>query len=97
MTTLSFPYLHFDIPFDARAAFEAEARGYWGHCTVELADGSMHPVAFYDAIRLGQDLDEECRQGRPFLAEKGLIVLQEVTKENMERAVTALAKEGFFK
>lgn len=88
--------LHFTHPFDELIAQETETRGYWGLSYVELADGSQHPVAFYDSYRLSQDLEEEARQGRPFIAEKNLIVLQSVTLELMKRAVEQLAKEGFF-
>ena len=88
--------LVFEFEFDEKTAFEAEARGYWGHSKVRLEDGSLCPVVFYDPVRLAQDLEEESLQGRPFLAEKGLIVVKDVTLANMRRAVEELNKEGFF-
>ena len=91
-----FPRLLFDFPFDEQTAFEAEARGYWGHSRVELNDGTVHPVVFYDPIRLSQDLQEEMARARPFIAEKGMIIVNAVTLENMEKAVEAMAQEGFF-
>lgn len=97
MAEIKFPRLHFDYPFDERTAFEAEARGYWSHSRVELEDGSFHPVVFYHPIRLQQDLEEESAHGRPFIAEKGMIVVENVDVESMERAVIALEREGFFK
>ena len=51
------PRLKFAYPFDDRAAFEAENRGYWGHSYVEFSNGRKCPVVFYDAVRLAQDLD----------------------------------------
>lgn len=90
------PRLQFSYPFDDRTAVEAEHRGYWGHSFVELPNGEKRPVVFYDATRLAQDLEEEAVQGRPFLAERGLIVLQSVTLHNMSKAVKRLAEEGFF-
>ena len=88
--------LIFDVEFDERVAYEAEARGWFSGAHVELDDGRIHPVEFYSPIRLGQDLDVEAENGRPFIAEKGLIVLKGVTRENMEAAVEYLASVGFF-
>jgi hypothetical protein len=84
------------LDHDERAISEAEPRGYLQGAFVELSDGSKHPVFFYDAGRLTQDLEEEVKRARPFLAEKGMIILEAVTVENMKRAVEALAEEGFF-
>jgi hypothetical protein len=53
-------------------------------------------VFFYDAVRLAQDLEEEAKAGRPFIAEPGLIVLERVTLANMEKAVRELYAQGFF-
>jgi hypothetical protein len=53
-------------------------------------------VTFYDLTRLSQTLADEQRTGRPFFTEKGLIIVSEVTRTNMQAAVEALAKEGFF-
>lgn len=90
------PKLHFEGGFNERDAFEAEARGYRSHVTVELPDGSMHPVVFWDAVRLRQDLEEEASRGNPYIAERGMIVLESVTLENMTMSVRRLAEEGFF-
>jgi len=96
MTTKPTAKLCFDYEFDAQIAAETADRGYWGHAHVELADGTQRPVVFYDAVRLAQDLEEEASQGKPFIAEKGMIVLEDVTRENMESAIEALVVEGFF-
>jgi hypothetical protein len=95
MPTDHTPKLQFSFPFDDRTAEEA-AGGYWGHSYVEFSDGRKHPVVFYDAVRLAQDLHEEALQGRPFIAEHGMIVVQGVTRANMTVAVERLASEGFF-
>lgn len=88
--------LCFDYEFDEQIAAETADRGYWGHSHVELANGVTRPVVFYDAVRLQQDLEEESSQGKPFIAEKGLIVLKDVTRENMETAIQNLVDEGYF-
>ena len=63
---------------------------------VTLENGNRYAVVFYDAVRLKQDLDDEARLGSPFVADPGLIVVQEVTEEIMRRAVAELVKQGFF-
>ncbi|WNG52083.1 hypothetical protein F0U60_54240 [Archangium minus] len=53
-------------------------------------------VMSIDMTRLSQELADNCREGRPFFAEPGLIILEEVTRSRMEAAVRTLAAEGFF-
>ncbi len=86
----------FDGGFDELDAFNALGAGYRGAVTVELEDGSRYPVVFYDVVRLQQDLDDEVKQGTPFVAERGMIVLSEVSLDNMKAAVTRLQKQGYF-
>jgi hypothetical protein len=88
--------LIFEGGFDDLDAFNAQVAGYRGAVVVELNDGSRYPVVFYDAVRLQQDLEEEAKQGEPFVAEPGMIVLVEVTLENMKKAVARLQKQGYF-
>ena len=90
------PKLTFALPFGDREAYEAEARGYLNYAVVEVPTGKRIPVVFYDPIRLQQDLEEEISAGTPFLAEPGIIVVENVTLDNMERAVQGLFKSGFF-
>lgn len=92
----SFPKLHFDDEYDERLAMEARDRGYLGGVTVELANGSLHFVCFYDPVRLAQDLEVVTKQGRHYVAEKGMIVLPEVTLDNMKKAISELDEDGFF-
>ena len=96
MSIQQFPRLIFECEYDERLAYEAESRGHLGEVIVELADGSKHPVFFYDGVRLLQDLDAESNRGRSFIAERGMIVLKAITKDSMQNAVNQLAKEGFF-
>ena len=84
-----YPRLRLPADHDERAAFEAEARGFLQHVVIEVAEGVEVGVVFWDPVRLQQDLDEEMKAGRPFLAEPGMIVVESVTLANMERAVAA--------
>jgi hypothetical protein len=88
--------LYFEYGFNEQDAHEARLRGYRSHVWVDVDDGSSYPVAFFDATRLSQELASEAQAGRPFLAEPGLIVVTEVTLENMEAAARKLVEEGFF-
>ena len=91
-----YPKLLFDYTFDEMVALDVQDRGFWEHSKVQLENYSLHPIVFYCPTRLAQDLEEDARHGRPFVIEKGLIVVQSVTRENMERAVSVAAREGFF-
>jgi hypothetical protein len=97
MNADDFPRLVFDHDFDERVAYEVNLKGHFGGVKVQLADGSLHPLFFYDPARITQDLEEESKQGRPFIAEKGMILVAEITLDNMERAVKWLDKHGFFR
>lgn len=88
--------LVFDGGFDDLDAYNALGAGYRGAVVVELDDGSRHPVVFYDAVRLQQDLAEEAKLGTPFIADRGMIVLTEVSLDNMKAAVNHLRRAGYF-
>lgn len=66
---------------------------------VTLGDGSQYELSFYDMVRLGQTLDLYCREhpGRVHYADAGMVVVTQVTTENVKRAVSGLLSEGFFK
>ncbi|HZE68209.1 MAG TPA: hypothetical protein VE135_01635 [Pyrinomonadaceae bacterium] len=71
-------------------------RGYLSHALIELEDGSRYPVDFIDPVRLAQEVKDHVRLNIPCYAEPGLIVLPEVTLEQIERAVRYLHQRGFF-
>ena len=89
-------HLFFQYGFDERDQFEARSRGYMSHVQVRFSSGLGYSVCFYDCVRLQQDLEEEVRLGNVFIAEPGMIVLSEITPENIRRAVSKLDAEGFF-
>ncbi len=96
MPTDEYPRLIFDSPLDERFAFEAQARGYLSNVLVELRNGASYKVVFYDCTRLSQDLEYEVSAGRMCVADVGMIVLPEVTLDNMRTAIKKLAEEGYF-
>jgi hypothetical protein len=90
------PILRFAREFTERDATEAQDRGYLSHVLVDLGGGRLYPVFFYDAVRLQQDLEEMANHGRPYIAEPGMIVVQEITIETMTQVVCQLESAGFF-
>ena len=90
------PELIFEGGFDEREEAECRDRGYRSHVWVELANGDRYPAVFYDPVRLRQDLETEFKAGNPCIGEPGLIVVPEVTRKNMEKAICRLVVEGFF-
>lgn len=90
------PTLIFEHGFDERKQAEARARGYQSHVYVQFADGSRYRVVFYDCVRLQQDLEYEVSSGTMCVADPGMIVLPEVTLENILKAVQKLARDGYF-
>ena len=73
------------------------SKGWFENNLVELADGNHYQICFFDNVRLSQHLEDNTRNGQPFFIEKNLIVLSEVTIENMQKAIVEAEKQGFFK
>ncbi len=63
---------------------------------MELDHGRLYPLFFYDAVRLQQDLEEMAKQGRAFIADPSMIVVQDITLETLRQVVHQLNREGFF-
>jgi|GEM_PF-1696317 len=79
-----------------RAGWEIQQKGYFQHAVVFLADGSALPVSFWDPVRLSQDLETDVRSGGKCIAELGMVIIPEVTVENMKAAIKELHQKGFF-
>jgi hypothetical protein len=75
---------------------DTPARG-WLEVTVRATDGkTRYRLAFYDAVRLKQTLDDYAEQGKVHYAEPNLVLLTEVSTANVQKAVAELAREGYF-
>lgn len=83
--------------YDDLAEVEVEHKGWLQGVRVELPDGRLYPVHFYDPVRLGQDLEEEAKWERPYIAEPGMIVVPSVTREAVRKAVASLTDTGYFR
>jgi len=96
MPANEYPVLLFETPFDERSQFEASSKGYLSGVSVQQQNGNTYPVVFYDCVRLEQDLEYEVSSGRMCVADPGMIVVPEVTLENMLIAIKKLDIEGYF-
>ena len=93
---VEYPLIHYPEGYDERAEAETSAKGWLSDIVVQMEDGSKYPVAFIDPVRLQQDMEEYVRLGTPYFSEPGLIVLAEITRESIRRAVKELRQTGFF-
>jgi hypothetical protein len=52
--------------YDERGEWEAEAKGWLQGVEVRVSNGNVHPLFFYDPVRLAQDLEAEAKHGKAF-------------------------------
>jgi hypothetical protein len=71
-------------------------KGYLNGAWVEHANGSLSPIFFFDPVRLRQELEMLSSQGRPVVAEAGMVVVPEVTREAIRTAIELLFADGYF-
>jgi hypothetical protein len=72
------------------------SKGYFCHNYVELEDGRRHQICFFDHVRISQELEVNLKIDKPYFIEEALIVLPEVTIENMQKALIEAKRIGFF-
>jgi hypothetical protein len=88
--------VHFPEDYDERGEWEVERKGWLQGVQVEMPNGLVFPLFFYDPVRLAQDLEADERQGRSVMAEPGMVVIQEVTRSRILQAVEELVHQRFF-
>lgn len=71
-------------------------KGWFCHNLVELANGNRYQVCFFAKGRLIGELEYREKQGKPFFIENALIVLSEITNDNMKAAIIEAEKMKFF-
>jgi len=86
----------YPIEWDDRDNFERPAKGWLDNVKVIKENGKEYTLSFYDPVRLSQDLEEEIKIGKAGIIEKGLLIVKEVTKENIEKAIKQAEAEGYF-
>lgn len=90
-----YPHIIYPVELDERTVFEMHLKG-WVQAIVETENGQRYSFYFTDLVRLKQDVDAAIAQGEPGFAEIGMIVISEVTPENIERAIAFLWVRGYF-
>ena len=75
---------------------EARNRGYLSHVLADFGDGRLFPLFFYDLVRLRQDLEERVKHNIDFIADPGIVVVQEISLKAMQHVIEQLYEEGFF-
>lgn len=71
-------------------------KGWFCHNQVELKNGNRYQVCFFDLARTKFHLDYNAEQNQPFFIENNLIILTEITIENMKKAIIEAEKQNFF-
>ena len=83
----------FTLPSDfAEYEWEVTAKGCFSEAQLAVS-GVRYSLNFYDAVRLGQEIDSDLDNGAMFF-EPNLVVVRSVTRVNMERAVERLVQSG---
>jgi hypothetical protein len=73
-------------------AFEVESKGWFAEARLSLS-GRQYRLSFYDSVRLRQEIEDELRRGNIFF-EPNLVVVQSVTRRNMEKAAELVVRSG---
>jgi hypothetical protein len=85
-----------DETYTQRALDEMGERGYLGPVLVGLEDGTKRSVFFIDISRIRSELTIHLERGECAVAEPGMIVIEEVSLDNIEKAIAELWNAGFF-
>lgn len=69
-----------------------------GWLDADVVIGSQtYKLSFYDQTRLSQSIEFEITTQHPFFADKNIVVIPEVTLENMHAAISSMLDKKAFK
>jgi len=91
-----YPKLKLADEFGERDEEEMGARG-WFYAEVELENGKIYGLNFYHPVRLKQEFESTIEIGKPCLYEFNIILVPEVTIENIRKSIHYLYQLGYFK
>ena len=74
----------------------AGLRGYLSHVLIEVPDGRVFSVTFYDPVKLAQDCSLLSDPSEMCLAIPGMIVVETVSVANIQLAANYLLNQGYF-
>lgn len=92
----NYPRLIFPDGFNDRDIYESNLKG-WICVSVEIEKDKILPMYFTDMIRLQQDFESAIEEGQPCFTEERLIIISEITIENIKKSVDFLFNKGFLK
>ncbi len=72
--------------------WEVKAKGFFSEARLS-SSGRQYRLNFYDPVRLRQEVESELQRGNVFF-EPNLVVVNSVTRADMERAVEVLVQSG---
>ena len=88
--------IEFPTNWNDLESFEISSKGWLGGVRALAKTGDVFELTFYDPVRLSQGIEDEHKSGKIGFVERGLIVVPEVTKQNIELAIEQAEKEGYF-
>jgi hypothetical protein len=71
---------------------EVKAKGFFSEARLSVS-GKRYRLSFYDPVRLSQEIESELRRGELFF-DSNVVVVNSVTRSDMERAAEALMKSS---
>ncbi|MFC9711765.1 hypothetical protein ACFTRD_26840 [Paenibacillus sp. NPDC056933] len=77
------------------AEYEAISKGYRNDVIVSVADTFYH-VYVYNVVRLQQDFESELEDYGYYSIEPNLVLVKEVSRENIHLTVKALYEQKYF-
>lgn len=87
------PKFMFSLPADfADYEWEVTAKGCFSEARLTVSD-NHYQLNFYDATRLGQEIESELARGGMFF-EPNLVIIRSVTSSHMERAAEQLVQSS---
>lgn len=75
--------------------FEAISKGYRNDVFINVSN-KLFNVSVYDIVRLQQDFESELEEYGYFSIEPNLVLVKEVSKEQISLTVNKLFKQGYF-
>ena len=77
------------------AEYEAVSKGYRNDVYVSVSN-TLYSIIVYDIVRLQQDFESELEQYGYYSIEPNLVLVKEVSKENIHLTVKALNEQNYF-
>lgn len=94
---MKYPTVLFKSGFSKIDEFEMPLKGFRPDVVVQLPNGKYCKLYYYDTVRLNQELNSEAMHYfKNFIAEPGLVIVSNLTKEIIESSVNELFEIGYF-